>query len=79
MAIVRVGKRGIVVLPAEIRKRIELSEGDELLVEVDNYGGIHMMKRPTNYAAFMRNLGKEVWSGIDPVEYVRKERESWEK
>ena len=28
MAIVRVGKRGIVVLPVEIRKRIELSEGE---------------------------------------------------
>ncbi len=79
MATVRVGKRGILVLPVEIRKQIGLTEGDELIVEVDNYGGVHMIKKPKDYANFMRNLGKEVWRGIDPVEFVRRERESWEK
>ena len=79
MPIVRMGKRGIVVLPAAVRRQVGINEGDELIVEADIYGGIHILKKPRDYAQYMRNLGKEVWQGIDPVEYVRKERESWEK
>jgi hypothetical protein len=26
----------------------------------------------------LRGLGKEIWEGIDPDEYVRKERDSWD-
>lgn len=26
----------------------------------------------------LRGLGKEIWKGIDPAEYIRKERESWD-
>jgi plasmid stability protein len=26
----------------------------------------------------LRGLGKEVWEGIDPAEYVRQERDSWD-
>ena len=25
----------------------------------------------------LRGLGKEIWEGIDPVEYVKQERDSW--
>lgn len=26
----------------------------------------------------LRGLGKELWEGIDPVDYVRAERDSWD-
>lgn len=26
----------------------------------------------------LRGLGKEIWKGVDPAEYIRKERESWD-
>ena len=26
----------------------------------------------------LRGLGKECWAGVDPVEYIRKERDSWD-
>ena len=26
----------------------------------------------------LRGLGKETWEGIDPAEYVRQERDSWD-
>jgi plasmid stability protein len=26
----------------------------------------------------LRGLGKELWEGIDPAEYVRSERDSWD-
>jgi hypothetical protein len=27
----------------------------------------------------LRGLGKEIWEGIDPGEYVKQERDSWER
>jgi len=27
----------------------------------------------------LRGLGKKVWEGIDPIEYVMQERDSWER
>ncbi|HET9212724.1 MAG TPA: Arc family DNA-binding protein [Thermoanaerobaculia bacterium] len=27
----------------------------------------------------LRGLGKEIWAGIDAVEYIRAERDSWDK
>jgi hypothetical protein len=27
----------------------------------------------------LRGLGKELWAGVDPVEYVRAERDSWDR
>jgi len=27
----------------------------------------------------LRGLGKEIWEGVDPVEYVKQERDSWER
>ena len=26
----------------------------------------------------LRGLGKECWKGVDPVEYIRRERDSWD-
>lgn len=26
----------------------------------------------------LRGLGKEIWEGVDPEEYVKRERDSWE-
>ena len=27
----------------------------------------------------LRGLGKEIWEGVDPVEYIKQERDSWER
>ena len=27
----------------------------------------------------LRGLGKEIWEGVDPVEYIKQERNSWER
>ena len=27
----------------------------------------------------LRGLGKEIWEGVDPMEYVKQERDSWER
>lgn len=79
MPVARIGKRGTMVLPASIRRKANIVEGDEMLIEMDERGTLHMMKKPKDFAAALRNLHRDIWKGIDPVQYVREERSSWEK
>jgi len=67
------------VLPAGVRRKVSIVEGDEMLIEIDERGTLRMMKKPKDFAAALRNLHKDIWKGVDPVEYVREERTSWEK
>ena len=43
---------------------------------------LHLLQRATDQPEplsilELRDLGKELWQGIDPVEHVRSERDSW--
>ena len=79
MSVARIGKRGTLVLPAGIRHKAGIQEGDEVLIEMDERGTLHIMKKPKDFVAALRNLHKDIWKGIDPVQYVKEERDSWEK
>lgn len=79
MSVAKIGKRGVLVIPSEIRKKSGLKEGDDVLVEAGDSGIIHIMKRPKDFVAALRDLHSDVWSGVNPVEYVKEERDSWEK
>jgi len=78
IAIVKLSSRYQVVIPKKVRKRLGLHAGDQLVVEVEGEKVV-LYPRPKNYTNYMLGLGKEVWREIDATEYVRKERESWEK
>jgi AbrB family looped-hinge helix DNA binding protein len=78
IALVKLSSRHQVVIPKEARKRLGLHAGDQLVVEVEG-GKVVLHPRPKNYTNYMLGLGKEVWQRIDATEYIRKERESWEK
>lgn len=78
MSVVRVGRRGAIVIPSEIRNRTGIEEGDELLVDVEENGIIYMMRRPKDFVAALRD-SSGVWRELDPLEYVREERKSWDK
>lgn len=68
----------LVAVPAEARRRLNIERGDSLLVEVrDN--AIILMPEPHDYARRLRGLHREIWEGIDVDEYVRREREAWER
>jgi AbrB family looped-hinge helix DNA binding protein len=79
MSVAKIGKRGTLIIPAEIRKKIGLKEGDDVLIEVDEKGTIHMLKRPLNFSQALQNLHAQIWENVDPVQYVKEERASWEK
>ncbi|HAG51830.1 MAG TPA: AbrB family transcriptional regulator [Deltaproteobacteria bacterium] len=74
--ITRVSRKSQIVIPKEIRKLIHLSEGDELIVDVEG-DRIILKVKPKSYAKRLKGLHKEVWKGVDPKKYVKEERGSW--
>ena len=79
MSVVKIGKRGTLIIPADIRRKTGLREGDRLLIEVGEDGSLHMLKKPADFTGALRGLYKEVWRGVDPGTYVAEERAAWEK
>jgi len=77
MSVAKLGKRGVVVLPAEIRKRSKIAEGAELLIDISPAGIIYIMERPDNFVAALKESGAGLWDNPDPLEYIRQERETW--
>lgn len=67
-----------VVIPKAVRKALELRPGDQLLVQLED-GKIVMRLRPQSYTKHLRGLHKNVWKGLEATEYVKRERESWER
>jgi len=78
ITIVKVSSKHQVVIPKEVRKTLDLHAGSQLVVEVEGEKVV-LYPRPKNYTNYMLGLGKKIWQKTDATEYVRKERESWEK
>lgn len=78
MPVVRVGKRGTLVIPSDIRRKTGVNEGDDVLVDADDNGVIHIMKRPADFVGALRSLAPAIWRGIDPIAFVKEERDEWE-
>jgi AbrB family looped-hinge helix DNA binding protein len=72
----KVSKKSQIVIPKKIRETVGISEGDELIVDVEGDRVILKVK-PKSYTKRLKGLHKNVWKGIDPKKYVRGERESW--
>jgi AbrB family looped-hinge helix DNA binding protein len=73
---VKVGSKFRLTLPAEARRRLGIRPGDRLICEVRrNY--VLLMREPESYAEQLEGLHAEIWAGVDPVEYVRRERGAW--
>jgi AbrB family looped-hinge helix DNA binding protein len=72
----KVGKKSQIVIPKKVRETVGISEGDELIVDVEGDSVILKVK-PKSYAKKLRGLHKDVWKGIGPKKYVKGERESW--
>ncbi len=66
----KVSTKGQVVIPKELREALGIKPGDELLM-VRSGDRIIVMKKPESFVEALRGLGKEVWEGVEPVDYVR--------
>lgn len=75
---VRMSSKNQIVVPREVREALRLRPGSELIVAVEQ-GRAVLWPKPKDYVAALRGLGKEIWRGVDPVEYIRRERASWKR
>ncbi len=75
---VKLSRKSQIVIPKEARRRLGLSPGDELVVEVEK-DRVVMRPKPKNFTKYALGLHKEVWKGVEPERYLEEERESWEE
>jgi AbrB family looped-hinge helix DNA binding protein len=74
--VVRVGRRGQMVLPKAVREALGVNEGDQLWVEVE---GNRVILRPVSslvresLSSLRGTWGEEISS------YLKEEREAWDK
>jgi len=72
----KLGKKSQLVIPKEVRNAVGITEGDELIIDLVE-DKIVIKQKPKSYSKKLKGLHKDVWKGIDPLKYVKKERESW--
>lgn len=77
MLSVKVSTKHQIVVPSEARRALGIRSGDRLSVEV-TADAIVLRPRARRAGARLRGLGREIWQGLDPVEYVRQLREEWD-
>jgi len=79
MSVAKIGKRGVLVIPTEIRKKSGLTDGDDVLIDIGESGIIHIRKRPKDFVAALSDLHPEIWPEKNPVDYIKEERDLWDK
>lgn len=74
---VKVSTKHQIVVPSEARRSLGIEAGDRLAVEVTP-DSIILRPRTRKAGARLRGLGREIWAGVEPVEYVRRIRQDWD-
>jgi AbrB family looped-hinge helix DNA binding protein len=72
---VRIGKRGAIVIPAEIRQQLGLEEGDVLALHVEEDGSFNLKAVPADPGERLRKAIRHGFEGVDPVAYQRSIRD----
>lgn len=75
---VKVSSKNQVVIPAEIRRKLDIKPGDYLYVAVLD-GQMHIVRDPEEWLEYTRGLGRDVWEEVDAEEYINQERDAWEE
>lgn len=73
---VKVSNRFQIAVPAIARRKLRIKRGDRLLVDVRE-GSVVLIPEPADYVEHLRGLHQDLWDGVDPQDYVRREREAW--
>lgn len=75
---VKVSSSYQIEVPADAREKLHIESGDYLRVEVSD-AGILLIPEERSYVQRFSGFHREIWEGIDPREYIRQERESWQE
>ncbi|MFB6182395.1 MAG: AbrB/MazE/SpoVT family DNA-binding domain-containing protein [Candidatus Magasanikbacteria bacterium] len=73
---VKISSKYQMVIPKQIREKLNIEKGDTVLVKkMDD--GVYITNQPNSWSEYGKGLGKQVWEDVDPINYVREQRESW--
>ncbi len=75
---VRLSSKRQIAIPRALCDKLGIQAGQELTLQ-EAHGLLILWPKPKSYAEALEGLGGEIWKGINPLEYIRKERASWEK
>ena len=77
---VKLSSKNQIVVPAAVRRRLNLKQGASLIVYPVDENSAVLSKQPASYAESLRGLGKEVWQKLEGSEkYLQNERNSWDR
>lgn len=78
--ILKIDFRGRLYFPKAVRDFLGVEPGSEVLVRIDERNRrLIIKKKPESWTDYSKGLGKEIWKGIDVDEWLRKERDSWDR
>ncbi|OGQ44656.1 MAG: hypothetical protein A3H42_05980 [Deltaproteobacteria bacterium RIFCSPLOWO2_02_FULL_46_8] len=79
MKTAKLSQKNQIVVPKEVRKRLKLSAGMNVSIyPIDDYSAV-IVRHPTDYVQALKGLGKDLWDRLGGVEYIKRERKSWDK
>ncbi len=73
---VKVSSKYQIAVPQIARKRLNIKQGDRLLVDVQD-GVIVLIPQPKRYTEYLQGLHGEIWKGVDIQKYLNGERDAW--
>jgi len=68
-----------ITIPADIRRRLNLHQGDAVVIDLENNKAV---LRPVHggHVQCMSGLGKDVWAKLEGGDtYLQRERDSWDR
>ena len=77
-SVVILSSKNQIAIPKAARKKLAIGPGDQLILDVEE-DSLVLRPKPKSYAKHLRGLHRTIWGDQDAAEYVRKEREGWER
>ncbi|MEO8971655.1 MAG: hypothetical protein ABI406_08665 [Ktedonobacteraceae bacterium] len=60
-------------------KQLPVEEQLQLIEDVISRVRHRVQAKPAHSIMELEGLGKEIWEGIDPAQYINEERNSWDR
>ncbi len=77
---VTVGTKYQIVIPKEIRKKVNgITPGAKVAIYSDGKGTIKVKSESKNWAERTRGIAKEAWKNINTTKYLEDLRDEWDK
>lgn len=75
-ASIKVGADYRISIPQIVRKKLNIKQGDRLLVDLQD-GVMILIPQSKRHTEYFQGLHSEIWKGFDTQKYLNEERDSW--